>query len=52
LDGKQQLPELWEKWKSADWADFQAQWETPLFGVFHAAAFSIAHSPTDFAIEP
>jgi hypothetical protein len=49
---RQQSAELWEKWKSAGWADFQAQWETPLFGVFHVAAFSIAHSPTDFAIEP
>ena len=32
--------------------DFQAQWESPLFGLFHAAAFSIAHVPTNCAIEP
>ena len=32
--------------------DFQAQWESPLFGLFHGAAFSIAHLPTNCAIEP
>jgi hypothetical protein len=31
---------------SAFWQDFQAQWESPLFGLFHAAAFSIAHQLT------
>jgi hypothetical protein len=32
--------------------DFQAQWESPLFGLFQGAAFSIAHLPTNCAIEP
>jgi len=34
------------------WHVYQAQWESPLFGLFHAAAFSIAYLPTNSAIEP
>jgi hypothetical protein len=46
LDRKQTpSSELWEKW-------IQAEWKTRLFGVFHVAAFSIAHSPTICTIEP
>ncbi|MGA7630926.1 MAG: hypothetical protein WCB11_09165, partial [Terriglobales bacterium] len=45
--------ELWEKCEIPPLLrDFQAQWESPLFGLFHAAAFSIAHLPTNSAIEP
>src|SRR6266436_10310068 len=46
-------PELWEKCEIPSLLrDFQAQWESPLFGLFHGAAFSIAHLPTNCAIEP
>jgi len=46
-------PELWEKCGIPPLLrDFQAQWESPLFGLFHVAAFSIAHLPTNCAIEP
>jgi hypothetical protein len=45
--------ELWEKCEIPPLLqDFQAQWESPLFGLFHAAPFSIAHLPTNSAIEP
>jgi hypothetical protein len=32
--------------------NFQAQWESLAFGLFHEASFSIALLPTDTAIEP
>jgi hypothetical protein len=32
--------------------DFQAEWESPAFGLFHAAAFSTALLPTNTAIQP
>jgi hypothetical protein len=32
--------------------DFQAPWESPAFGLFLEAAFSIALLPTNSAIEP
>jgi hypothetical protein len=32
--------------------DFQAQGESPAFGLFHGAAFSTALLPTDCAIDP
>lgn len=32
--------------------DFQAEWESPAFGLFHAAAFSTALLPTNSATEP
>jgi integrase/recombinase XerD len=32
--------------------DFQAEWESPAFGLFPGAAFSIALLPTNSAIEP
>jgi hypothetical protein len=32
--------------------DFQAQWESPAFGLFHGAVFSTALLPTDCAIDP
>jgi hypothetical protein len=32
--------------------DFQAEWESPDFGLFHAAAFSTALLPTNSATEP
>ena len=32
--------------------DFQAVWESPVFGLFHVAAFSTAFLPTNSATEP
>jgi hypothetical protein len=32
--------------------DFQAQWESPAFGLFHGAAFSTAILPINSAIDP
>jgi len=32
--------------------DFQAEWESPAFGLFHAASFSTALLPIDSATEP
>jgi hypothetical protein len=45
--------ELWEKCEIPLLPrDFQVEWESPFFGLFHAAAFSIAQLPTNSAIEP
>jgi hypothetical protein len=35
----QSQPRLCGKWKSAGYADFQARWKSPFFGLFHGAAF-------------
>src|SRR6266566_9683086 len=49
---KPSAAELWEKCEIPPLLRaFQAQWESPLFGLFHGAAFSIAHLPTNCAIE-
>ena len=32
--------------------DFQVEWESPAFGLFHGTAFSTALVPTDGATEP
>ena len=32
--------------------DFQVQWESPAFGLFHGAAFSTALLPINCAIDP
>jgi hypothetical protein len=32
--------------------DFQAQWESPAFGLFHGAAFSTALLPINCALDP
>jgi hypothetical protein len=32
--------------------DFQAQWKSPAFGLFHEAAFSTAPLPPNCAVDP
>ena len=34
------------------WRDFQAEWESPAFGLFREAAFPTALLPTNSAIPP
>src|SRR5215469_4090842 len=48
-------PKSW-RWKKCEipllLRDFQAEWESPAVGLFHAAAFSTAFLPANSATEP